>query len=321
MLSRASLIVVLLRPSKFVRMYRGGRLRGTPDRRDMAPMDMADRDALLAALRLQADWGADECLADAPLDRFAAPPEAVRRAADAARRDADTAADALPGATARARPPRADPPRPALPLPPDASRAAALAAAAETLEALRDAIAGFDGSALRDTATNLVFSDGIPGAATMLIGEAPGAEEDRLGKPFVGASGQLLDQMLASVGLSRQRDVYVSNILPWRPPGNRTPTDAEIALFLPFVHRHIALARPARVLLLGGVAAKALLGAKEGITRLRGRWARLPPEAGALPALPTLHPAYLLRMPAAKKDAWADLLLLRRALDEAPPAT
>lgn len=304
-------------------MYRGGRLRGTPVPRDMAAMDTADRDALLAALRLQAEWGADECLADAPLDRFAAPRTDApreRTASEAPGRRADAPPGPDPAATPRARAPRTDAaPRPALPVPPDASRAAALAAAAESLDALREAVAGFDGSALRDTATSLVFSDGIPGAPTMLIGEAPGAEEDRLGKPFVGASGQLLDRMLASVGLSRERDIYVTNILPWRPPGNRTPTDAEIALFLPFVHRHIALARPARVLLLGGVAAKALLGAKDGITRLRGKWTRLPPEAGALPALPTLHPAYLLRMPAAKKDAWTDLLLLRRALDGAPP--
>jgi DNA polymerase len=310
-------------------MYRAGRLRGTPVARDMAAMDGADRDALLALLRLQAEWGADECLAESPLDRFgaaggtfaeSAPPRGQASPGGGRR-------DSAPGAAAR-HPDSGDaqaptPPRRAasLPLPPDASRAAALAAAAGTLDALRETIASFDGSALRDTATNLVFSDGVPGAPTMLIGEAPGAEEDRLGKPFVGASGQLLDRMLASIGLSRARDVYVTNILPWRPPGNRTPTDAEIALFLPFVHRHIALARPERVLLLGGVAAKALLGAKEGITRLRGKWTRLPPEAGGLPALPTLHPAYLLRTPAAKRDAWADLILLRRALDGAtvPP--
>jgi uracil-DNA glycosylase len=145
----------------------------------------------------------------------------------------------------------------------------------------------------------------------MLIGEAPGADEDRLGRPFVGASGQLLDRMLASVGLSRQDSAYITNILPWRPPGNRTPTDGEIALFLPFVQRHIELARPRHLVLLGGVAAKGLLGAKEGITRLRGRWHRF----AALPALPTLHPAYLLRSPSAKREAWADWLLLRRTLD------
>jgi uracil-DNA glycosylase family 4 len=298
-------------------MYRGSRLHGTPTSGDMAPMETADRDALLGLLRLQAEWGADDALDDAPRDRFAAAqPDAPRGRADTDTpvRRADTGAE--PDATPRARAPRTA----AAPLPPDASRAAALAAAADSLEALRDAIAAFDGSALRDTATNLVFADGAPGAPTMLIGEAPGAEEDRLGKPFVGASGQLLDRMLASVGLSRERDLYVSNILPWRPPGNRTPTDAEIALFLPFIRRHIALARPVRVLLLGGVAAKALLGAKEGITRLRGRWTQLPPEAGGLPALPTLHPAYLLRTPAAKRDAWADLIRLRRALDGVAPA-
>jgi DNA polymerase len=317
MLSRASLILVLLQVPQLVRIYRGGRLRGTPHPRDMAAMDRADRDALLGLLRLQAEWGADECLATSPLDRFDAPrPGAsLRPAGGAAARAAAAAHAAGPDGPQGARATPAA--RPALPLSPDASRAASLAASAASLEALRAAIAGFDGSPLKETATNLVFADGVPGAPTMLIGEAPGAEEDRLGRPFVGASGQLLDRMLASVGLSRERNVYVTNILPWRPPGNRTPTDAEIALFLPFVHRHIALARPARVLLLGGVAAKALLGAREGITRLRGKWARLPPEAGGLPALPTLHPAYLLRMPAAKREAWADLLLLRRALDEA----
>jgi DNA polymerase len=154
----------------------------------------------------------------------------------------------------------------------------------------------------------------------MLLGEAPGADEDRQGKPFVGVSGQLLDRMLASIGLGRQGDaprssVYISNILPWRPPGNRTPTDAEITMFLPFVLRHIALARPKRLVLLGGVAAKSLLRAKDGITRLRGRWHDLPTDSGPLPALPTWHPAYLLRNPAAKREAWADLLLLRRSID------
>ena len=287
-------------------MYRAGLLRGTPDRLDMSPMDGAERDALLGLLRLQAEWGAEECLADHPADRFAAPPEAL---------PPRVAEDMVPPVRPRAAAPDA-PPRPGLPIAPDASRAASLAQAADSLDALRAAIAGFDGSPLRDTATNLVFSDGTPGAETMLIGEAPGADEDRLGKPFVGASGQLLDRMFASVGLGRGRDLYITNILPWRPPGNRTPSDGEIALFLPFVLRHIALARPRRVVLLGGVAAKALLGTKDGITRLRGKWTQLPPGAGGLPALPTLHPAYLLRMPAAKRDAWADLLLLRQALDE-----
>jgi len=185
---------------------------------------------------------------------------------------------------------------------------------------LREAMAGFEGSPLRETATNLVFADGVPGSGLMLIGEAPGADEDRLGRPFVGVSGRLLDRMLASVGLGRERDFYVTNILPFRPPGNRTPTDAEIALFLPFVLRHVELASPRLLVLLGGTAAKALLRSREGITRLRGRWHEVAPRGeggGALPALATLHPAYLLRNPAAKKDAWHDLLLLRRRLDGA----
>ncbi|MBP0466998.1 uracil-DNA glycosylase, partial [Roseomonas sp. PWR1] len=201
--------------------------------------------------------------------------------------------------------------------PPAAGRAAAAAAAAGTLDELRAAIAAFDASPLRETATNLVFADGDPASGLMLIGEAPGAEEDRLGRPFVGQSGQLLDRMLASIGLSREAGGFtITNILPWRPPGNRTPTDAEIALFLPFVLRHIALVRPRRLVLLGGVSAKALLRAKDGITRLRGRWHQVAIEGlGEVPALATLHPAYLLRTPAAKRDAWADLLLLRRTIE------
>ena len=165
-------------------------------------------------------------------------------------------------------------------------------------------------------ATNLVFADGAPDSGLMLIGEAPGAEEDRLGKPFVGQSGQLLDRMFASIGLNREAGgFYITNILPWRPPGNRTPSDAEIALFLPFVLRHIALARPRHLVLVGGTSAKALLRVKEGITRLRGRWHGVAVDGlGDVPALATLHPAYLLRTPAAKRDAWADWLLLRRTM-------
>lgn len=275
-------------------------------------MAEVDRVALLAALRLQAEWGADEALADAPLDRTAL-------------------AAALPPAGAAPSPAAAPLARPIstgngatggllIPVaaPPAVSRAAELAAAAGSLDALREAMAGFEGSPLRETATNLVFADGAPGSGLMVIGEAPGADEDRLGKPFVGVSGRLMDRMLASIGLGRERDFYVTNILPFRPPGNRTPTDAEIALFLPFVLRHIELAAPRVLVLLGGTAAKALLRSREGITRLRGRWHQVAPrgEGGApWPALATLHPAYLLRNPAAKKDAWHDLLLLRQRLD------
>ena len=265
------------------------------------------QEALVAALRLQIDWGADEALDPAPIDRT------VPRAAPAAPPSAAAPAlPGLPGRMGREAPARALPTR--LAPPPGATRAAALAAQADSLAALRAAMAEFDASPLRETATNLVFADGVPESGLMLIGEAPGGDEDRLGKPFVGVSGQLLDRMLASVGLGRDKDFYITNILPFRPPGNRTPTDAEIALFLPFVLRHITLAKPRHLVLLGGVAAKALLRSKEGITRLRGRWNEVTiSDNQALPALATLHPAYLLRNPAAKRDAWADLLLLQRS--------
>ncbi|WP_137178884.1 uracil-DNA glycosylase [Roseomonas sp. AR75] len=255
-----------------------------------------EREALLAALRLQLEWGADDALEALPVDRFAAPPPAA---------PVRPVVPARPAAVVVA----------PLALVPAPAAAAKLAGEADSLDALKDAIAATE-STLRDTATNLVFSDGNPASGLMMIGEAPGADEDRAGKPFVGVSGRLLDRMVASIGLQRERDFYLTNILPWRPPGNRTPTDAEIMLFLPFLLRHIALIRPRHLVLLGGVSAKTLLRAKDGITRLRGRWHGLEVEGlGRLPALATLHPAYLLRSPAAKRDAWSDLLLLRRTLD------
>ena len=266
-----------------------------------------ERTALAAALALQCDWGADEALMESPANRLAVRGEAPARAPEAAR----------PAPGPAPRPIRAAPVALA-PAPPANTRAEALAAAAPDLAALKAAIAAFDGSPLKETATNLVFGEGITDAGLMLIGEAPGADEDRAGRPFVGASGQLLDRMFASIGLSRESNFYITNILPWRPPGNRTPTDAEVALFLPFLRRQVALIRPKRLVLVGGVAAKGLIGGKEGITRLRGRWHEVEIAGlGRIPALPTLHPAYLLRSPASKREAWADLLLLRRALDQA----
>jgi uracil-DNA glycosylase family 4 len=286
------------------------------------PADLPpDAATLLAALRLQLDWGVDEALAEEPLDRLAAPPPRI--AASAALPPATLPPGAIPsGGQPAASPPAAPRPRrgaAVLPMP-AAPAAASLAAGAHNLEALREAIRQVD-TPLRETATNMVFADGNPRAPVMFIGEAPGADEDRQGKPFVGQSGQLLDRMLASIGLDRTAEApesafYISNILPWRPPGNRNPTDAEVALFMPFVLRHIALVRPKRLVLLGGVSAKAVLRAKDGITRLRGRWHSLETEAGPLPVLPTWHPAYLLRTPSAKREAWADLVLLRRTLDE-----
>ncbi len=254
----------------------------------------------LQALSLQLAWGADEALAETPQDRLAPPAPA-------------------PGPR-QGLPPPAPPaefPRPGgAPGGAMTARAWELANAAASRAELRAALAAFDGCALAATATSLVFADGNPDAGLVLIGEAPGAEEDRAGLPFVGPSGQLLDAMLASIGLDREK-ALILNVLPWRPPGNRTPTDEEVNLCLPFLLRHLALVRPRRLVLLGALAARALTGRTEGIRRLRGRWVEVtvPGLAETVPALPTYHPAYLLRTPAAKREAWADLLALRRARD------
>jgi len=271
-------------------------------------LDEAETAALLAALELQIAWGADEALEEAPQDRTRARPPAAPAARPA---PLLTAEAARPVAPAPPRPAAA----PAAAFAPASLRAGELAAGAASIEALRAALAALD-HPLRETAGNLVLADGVPDSGLVLIGEAPGADEDRQGKPFVGVSGQLLDRMLASIGVERARNAYLTNILPWRPPGNRTPTDAEMNVFTPFVLRHLALVQPRHIVLLGGTAAKALLRRNEGITRLRGRWHSLDvPGLGPVPTLATLHPAYLLRQPAAKRDAWTDLRLLRRALD------
>jgi DNA polymerase len=199
-----------------------------------------------------------------------------------------------------------------------AATARELAAAATTLDDLKAAIAGFDGISLKATATNLVFADGNPQARLMLIGEAPGGEEDRQGLPFVGPAGQLLDRMLAAIGRDRT-DSYITNIVNWRPPGNRKPSPAEMSLCHPFIERHIALVNPAVLVFLGDTAAKTLTGRTEGITRLRGKWFDWtnPATGAVIPAMPTFHPAYLLRSPAQKREAWQDLLAIRRRLEEA----
>jgi DNA polymerase len=191
-----------------------------------------------------------------------------------------------------------------------------LARSAETLQALSDTFAAFDGCDLKKTAKSFVFGDGNPDARIMFIGEAPGAEEDRQGLPFVGPAGRLRDLMLAAIGLKRP-DVYITNILPWRPPGNRNPTDAETVACMPFIERHIELVRPEILIPVGGTAAKALLNTREGIMKLRGRWlVYTTPQTGGVPARAILHPAYLLRSPAQKRDTWYDLIAIRRRLDE-----
>ena len=183
------------------------------------------------------------------------------------------------------------------------------------LAALREALARFDGVSLSRTATNLVFADGNPAANVMLVGEAPGADEDRLGLPFVGVSGQLLDRMMAAIGLDRT-SFYITNVCFWRPPGNRKPTDTALAAQKPFVERHIELVAPKVLVLVGAAAAQGLLGTTEGITRLRGRWFqyRMGEAGPTIPALPIFHPAYLLRQPAQKRESWRDLLEFRDIL-------
>ena len=245
-------------------------------------------------LRWYVEMGADEAIAEAPVNRLAPPPTA-------------------------ARPPVPEPAAPPPSLPQSMAEAAVtarlLAAAADTVAALAAAVAGFDDCPLKRTATNTVFADGNPAAPVMIIGEAPGAEEDRQGRPFVGRSGQLLDRMLAAIGLDRS-GVLITNVIYWRPPGNRTPTAAEIAACLPFVLRHIALVAPKVLLLCGATAAGALLPVREGITRLRGRWFDLavPGLERPVPALPTYHPSFLLRAPERKREAWRDLLALAARL-------
>jgi uracil-DNA glycosylase family 4 len=262
-----------------------------------------------ALLRWYVDHGIDETIGEEAIDRFALPPPAAVAA---------VAAPAAPAAPTPIRAPIAPPvARPPVPLesPQLAEDARTIAQQANTIAELEEAVRAFEGCALKRTAKNTVFADGVAGAPVMIVGEAPGADEDRLGKPFVGASGQLMDRMFAAIGMSRERDLYITNILFWRPPGNRTPTLSEQAICLAFTRRHIELARPKILVLAGGTAVKAVLNTTEGITRLRGKWTTLTlDDASEVPALPTFHPAYLLRTPASKRQSWSDLLSLDKRL-------
>jgi DNA polymerase len=204
---------------------------------------------------------------------------------------------------------------PTVPAAEETARAASeIAKSAATLEDLHDALAKFDGCNLKLTATQLVFADGNPEARVMLVGEAPGREEDMQGVPFVGRSGQLLDRMLAAIGLDRT-SVYIANVVPWRPPGNRTPTPQETATCRPFIERQIELVDPDFLICLGGAAAKELMSTSEGILRLRGNWRDFDTGTRTIHVMATLHPAYLLRQPLQKRLAWRDFLTLRAALD------
>jgi len=282
-------------------------------------MVRSTQNPLITALQWHIDVGADEALADHPVDRTAAANDILKSIATPQAVSSkplpatlisavESGGDLLGTAQARL-------------------ESAKLAKDCNTLEELRAAIAGFDGLAIRKTATNMVFSDGNPKARIMIVGEAPGGDEDRQGKPFVGVSGQLLDKILKCIGLARTEEdpakaVYISNILNWRPPGNRTPSPAEIDISLPFIERHIALVNPQILILCGGVSAKGLLGSGESISRLRGKFHDYRPmidgisaNTSPIPAIATYHPAYLLRTPSQKGLVWADMLMLKSEME------
>ena len=268
---------------------------------------------IIAALRWQGEIGVDEAIADGPVDWTQLPPRSApgRRPPPSATLPAGGAG---PGEVATRSPAVRGAATP-VPVVPGVADARSLAEAATSLAGLAEALARFEGCTLKQTAMTLVFADGNPSGRVMLVGEAPGEDEDRQGKPFVGASGRLLDRMLATIGLDRSQ-VYISNILPWRPPGNRSPTPAEIALCLPFIERHIALVAPPMLVLLGASAAKTLLNRADGITRLRGQWFEVQPPGTnkPIPTIATYHPAYLLRSPIHKRETWRDLLTIKRKL-------
>ena len=268
---------------------------------------MAGHGTLSEWLRFQIEAGADEAIGAEPINRY-------RQIAPASAAIAAPLAVATPSLPPRRIPTVATATALA---PPDAAAASARerAQSCRTLAELRQALLDFDGCALKDTATQLVFADGNPEARIMLVGEAPGRDEDRLGLPFVGESGQLLDRMLAAIGLDRS-SVYITNIVPWRPPGNRHPSQEETTACAPFVIRHIELVAPRLLVLLGGVSAGTLLERSEGITRLRGRWHEYKTTTNTIPAMPTFHPAYLLRQPALKRESWRDLLAIKDKLSE-----
>ncbi len=259
-------------------------------------------------LRFYVESGVSDGLADEPLDRYTL---ATKTAQPAANAQASQGPRTLPGErpTFASQATQATSSPAAIPLESieQAGEAKAIAASCSSLDELRAALEKFDACPLKHTAKNLVFADGNPDAEIMLVGEAPGRDEDIQGLPFVGRSGQLLDRMLAAIGLDRT-NVYITNVLPWRPPGNRQPTPVEQAMCAPFIEKHIELVAPKHLMLVGGVSAKQMLGTTSGIMKLRGKWGSVSAGDLTIPALPIFHPAYLLRQPAQKRLAWRDLL-------------
>ncbi|KIL97427.1 Uracil-DNA glycosylase family 4 [Paramagnetospirillum magnetotacticum MS-1] len=264
-------------------------------------------------LRWYLEAGVDESMGEEPVDRYATSRRAVESRAAAA-----APAVAPPRHSPRQAEPMAAPTGASLSASALPGTAAHLAASCADLQALRHAMEGFEGLPLKQAASSTVFGDGNPEASVMCIGEAPGQEEDRRGLPFVGPSGKLLDRMLASIGLDRT-SCYITNVVPWRPPANRKPTPDEVAVCMPFLTRHIELVDPQVLILLGGAAAAAVLAKADGINRLRGQWFEFnsPGLPRPIPALATFHPAYLLRTPDAKRDAWRDLLMIAKKLASA----
>ncbi len=269
---------------------------------------MEDASAARSLLEWYLEVGVDEAVDEKPHDRYreslAAPAQAPSQAPSQALSQAPPRAGASLFAAAPQQAPT-----------PAARSARSLAEASDSLEALKTAVESFDGCPLKQTATTTVIGDGNPEAAIMLIGEAPGAEEDRQGLPFVGPAGHLLNRMLEAIGLDRSQ-VYITNVLPWRPPGNRSPTAEEIAACLPFVERQIEIVGPRVLIIVGGISAKALLGRSEGITKLRGKWLSYTTPSGVLTVdtMAIFHTAYLLRQPALKRQAWQDMLEIKEKI-------
>lgn len=306
-------------------------------------MSELTQNQIIDLLHQHVEAGCDAVLADAPVNQYAvqpatdsqtepqqalaaqAPPQQAlepqassQASSQAASQAASQAPPSNPGSAPNSVARPVAPASEAVDVQDAVATANALAAKADTLDALREAMLGFEQCGLKKTALNTVFSDGQiaqNGAAKiMLIGEAPGQDEDREGRPFVGRSGQLLDTMLAAIGLNRAENLYITNVVAWRPPGNRTPTLDEIAVCLPFIQRHIELVAPDVLLLVGNIANKSLLDTQTGITKLRGQWQSYGAPHGEIDALPLLHPAYVLRRPESKANVWADLCALKQKI-------